>query len=199
MDIPDINFFQISLDDTMYKSTVDPLNSIRNLVAGAVASIVVGCMVIMFIVFTMWVRSRRQEIYIYLSLGFSKAKILGQFVLETAIVATVALVIALPASIPIANAVGNRMLASTIEAAQPQVREYTDEEINNAARSGRISELFTYDSGSYGGPEHIDFTFGLIELLSLAALELLIIVVAICKGGSFIFKLQPRQILTTLS
>ena len=199
LDIPDVNFFQISLDDTMYKSTVDPLNSIRNLVAGAVASIVVGCMVIMFIVFTMWVRSRRQEIYIYLSLGFSKAKILGQFVLETAIVATVALVIALPASIPVANAVGNRMLASTIEAAQPQVREYTDEEINNAARSGRISELFTYDSGSYGGPEHIDFTFGLIELLSLAALELLIIVVAICKGGSFIFKLQPRQILTTLS
>ena len=59
--------------------------------------------------------------------------------------------------------------------------------------------LYQFDSGSYGGPEHIDFTFGLAEVLILVALELLIIVAAICKGGSFIFKLQPRQILTTLS
>lgn len=196
---PDIDFFQISLDDTMYKSTVDPLNSIRNLVAGSVAAIVVGCMVILFIVFTMWVRSRRQEIAIYLSLGFSKVKILGQFVLEAAIVAAFALTIALPASLPVANVVGNQMLSSTIENAQPEVKEYTDEEINDAAMSGRVSELFSYDSGSYGGPEHIDFTFGLAEVIILVALELLIIVAAICKGGSFIFKLQPRQILTTLS
>ena len=65
--------------------------------------------------------------------------------------------------------------------------------------SGTTDELFAYESSTYAGPEHIDFTFGLVEVLILVALELLIIVAAICKGGSFIFKLQPRQILTTLS
>ncbi len=65
--------------------------------------------------------------------------------------------------------------------------------------SGTTDELFSYESSTYAGPEHIDFTFGLVEVLILVALELLIIVAAICKGGSFIFKLQPRQILTTLS
>ena len=198
-DIPNIDFFQISLDDTMYKSTVDPLNSIRNLVAGLVAAIVVGCMAILLIVFTMWVRSRRQEVAIYLSLGFSKFKIIGQFVLEAVIVAAIAFAAALPASIPVADTVGNQMLTSAIEAAQPSQEEYSEEEILQAARSGAASELYQFDSGSYGGPEHIDFTFGLAEVLILVALELLIIVAAICKGGSFIFKLQPRQILTTLS
>mgnify|MGYP005773382405 FL=1 len=192
-------YFSVTEDDTMYKSTVDPLNSIRNLVAGLVAAIVVGCMVILLIVFTMWVRSRRQEVAIYLSLGFSKFRIIGQFVLEAVIVAVVALVIALPSSIPVANAVGNQMLTSAIEAAQPSQEEYSEEEILQAARSGAASELYQFDSSNYGGPNHIDFTFGLAEVLILVALELLIIVAAICKGGSFIFKLQPRQILTTLS
>ena len=199
LDQGDISFFDISPDDTMYKSTVDPLNSIRNLVAGLVGAITAGCMIVLLIVFTMWVRSRRQEVAIYLSLGISKCKIIGQFVLEAVIVAALALAIALPVSAPVTDALGNQMLASTIEASQPQEKEYSQEEIYNAAMNGKMSELFTYESGSYAGPESIDFSFGFVQLLVLAALELLIILAAICKGGSFIFKLQPKQILTTLS
>ena len=64
--------------------------------------------------------------------------------------------------------------------------------------SGTMSELMAYESSEYVGPEQIDFSFRLTDFLLLLALELLIILAAICKGGSFIFKLQPRQILTTL-
>ena len=118
--------------------------------------------------------------------------------LEAAIVAALALAIALPISAPVTDAIGNQLLSSTIEAAQPQAEQYTEEEILQAARSGKVAELFQYESSSYAGPESIDFSFGFVQLLVLAALELLIILAAICKGGSFIFKLQPRQILTTL-
>ena len=194
LNFPDSDYCAISRDDTMYKSTVDPLNSIRNLVAGLVGAITVGCLIVLLIVFTMWVRSRRQEAAIYLSLGISKFKIIGQFVLEAGIVATLALAIALP----VTDAIGNQLLSSTIEATQPQAEQYTEEEILQAARSGKVAELFQYESSSYAGPEKIDFSFGFTQLLVLAALELLIILAAICKGGSFIFRLQPRQILTTL-
>lgn len=194
----DLSFFDISLDDTMYKSTVDPLHSIRNMVAGLVGAIVVGCIIVLLIVFTMWVRSRRQEVAIYLSLGISKVKILGQFVVEAVIVAALALAVALPVSAPVTDAIGNQILASTIAASQPQEKEYSQEEIYNAAMSGKMSELFSYESSSYGGPARIDFSFGVAQLMLLAGLEALIILAAICKGGSFIYKLQPRQILTTL-
>ena len=198
LEFPDSDYCAISRDDTMYKSTVDPLKFIRNLVAGLVGAITTGCLIVLLIVFTMWVRSRRQEVAIYLSLGISKGKILGQFVLEAAIVAALALAIALPVSAPVTDAIGNQMLASTIEASQPQEKQYTEEEILQAARSGSMSDLFDYESSTYAGPESIDFSFGFVQLLVLAALELLIILASICKGGSFIFKLQPRQILTTL-
>ena len=78
-------------------------------------------------------------------------------------------------------------------------KEYSQEELYELAVGGDTTEEFNLDSGTYAGPEHIYFQFGLAEMLILVAAELLIIIVAICKGGSFIFKLQPRQIMTTLS
>lgn len=104
----------------MYQSTVDPLNSIRNLVAGLMAVIV------------------------------------------AALALAIALPVSVPVSVPVTDIIGNRMFTSTIEAAQPQEKEYTDEEIYNATMSDKLSELFAYDSGSYGGPEQIDFSFGLL-------------------------------------
>lgn len=194
----DVDAYEITVDDTMYKSTVEPLKSIRNIVAGVVGVIVAGCSIVLCVVFTMWVRSRRTEIAIYLSLGISKFKIIGQFVLEATIVAIVALVLTFATCQQVPNLIGNSILTSTIEAAQPEEKEYSWEEIGQAAMSGTTSELFQYESSEYAGPEQIDFSFGLVQLLVLAALELLIIIAAICKGGSFIFRLQPRQILTTL-
>lgn len=199
LDVEGIGFFDLALDDTMYKSTVDPLNSIRNLITGMMLAIVIGCAIVLLIVFTMWVKSRKQEVAVYLSLGLSKASILGQFLLEAVIVAVIAGAVALPLSQPIANAVGNDMLATTIAEAQPEgPKEYTEEELYEAAHSRRLDELFAYENSTYSGPEHIDFSLGIPQFVLLVILELLIIIGAICKGGSFIVQLEPRQIMTQL-
>lgn len=189
--------YEVAVDDTMYRTTVDPLLSIRNLVAVVVAAAAAGCFVVLCIVFTMWVRSRRREVAIYLSLGFRKGKIIGQFVLEAAAVALAALILTAAVCGPVAGRIGNGLLSSAVEAAQPEEQQFSEDELWQAALAGET--LYHYDSGSYAGPEQIDFTFGLVEVLLLAALELLIITAAVCKGGSFIFTMQPRQIMTTLS
>lgn len=198
LDTIDVVSYQIAVDDTMYQSTMEPLKSIRNIVAGVVGVVVVGCFIVLCVVFTMWVRSRRQEIAIYLSLGIGKFKIIGQFVLEAMIIALAALVLTFATCQQVPDRIGNHMLASAIQAAQPEEREYTQEEIGRAIMSGTVDELFAFESSNYAGPTQIDFLFRLTDFLILMALELLIIFAAICKGGSFIFKLQPRQILTTL-
>lgn len=198
MDTIDVGSYQIAADDTMYKSTVDALNAIRDLIVGVVGIIVIGCTVILLVVFTMWVGSRKKEIAVYLSLGIGKAFIVGQFILEAALVAVLAGTLSFAASQKVPHQIGSQMLASTIEAAQPQEKEYTREELHQAAMSGTMTELMAYESSDYAGPEQIDFSFRLTDFLILLLLELLIIVAAICKGGTFIFSLQPRQILTTL-
>lgn len=191
-------YYDISIDDTMYRSTVGPLNTIRNLVTGLVAAIAAGCAVVLCIIFTMWVRSRRTEIAVYLSMGFRKAAILGQFVLEAALVALLAGAVSFAVCQKVPDLIGNRMLSSTIEAAQPEIDQPTREDIHQAAQSGAITELFAYESGSYAGPNHIDFTFRAADFLLLLLLELLIITGAILRAGWFIFDWEPRKIMTTL-
>ncbi|WP_346705178.1 hypothetical protein [uncultured Agathobaculum sp.] len=61
MDTIDVGSYQIAADDTMYKSTVDALQRIRNLIVGVVGIIVIGCTIILFVVFTMWVGSRKKR------------------------------------------------------------------------------------------------------------------------------------------
>ena len=199
LDVMDSMYFTVVRDDTMYKSTVEPLNSIKTFVLVAVSAIAIGCLIVLCIVFTMWIRSRRREIAIYLSLGIRKVEILGQFIIEAAVVAVAASVVAFAVCQPVAGAIGNSMLSTAVAEAAPEEKVYSEEEMYELAVGGDTTEEFALDSGTYAGPEHIDFQFGLAEMLVLFAAEFLIIILAICKGGSFIFKLQPRQIMTTLS
>lgn len=199
LDVDGIGFFDLSLDDSMYQSTVNPLNAIRNLIAGLMLAIVIGCAIVLLIVFTMWVKSRRREIAIYLSLSLSKGVIVGQLLVEAVIVALIACALACPISQPIANFAGNQMLASAIQEAQPKgPQTYTEEQLYQAARNGTVRELFAYENSSYSGPDEIDFALGAPELAVLILAELLIISGAICKGASFLFSMQPRQLMTEL-
>ena len=199
LDAVDTLYLEAIKDDTMYKSTVESLNSIKMLVLIAVAVIAIGCFIVLCIVFTMWIRSRRGEIAIYLSLGICKAEILGQFIIEAAVVAVAASVVAFAVCQPVAGAIGNSMLSTAAAEAAPEEKEHSQEELYELAVGGDTTEEFNLDSGTYAGPEHIDFQFGLAEMLILVVAEFLIIIAAICKGGSFIFKSQPREIMTTLS
>ena len=198
LDTIEKNFYDISIDDAMYKSTTDALKNIRNIVLALVVVIVIGCAVVLLIVFTMWVRSRKQEISIYLSMGLSKVSILGQFVLEAAIIAVLAGTLAFGVCQEVPNMIGNYMLADAIEDARPDWEEPTREEIHQAAMAGTTQDLFQYTNSEYAGPEQIDFAFHFTDFLVLILLELLLITAAICKGGWFIFSMQPRKIMTDL-
>ena len=176
----------------------DSIETFINIVLASVAVIVAGCTVVLVIVFTMWVRSRKQEISLYLSMGLNKFSILGQFVLEAAIIAVLAGTLAFGVCQKVPNVIGNYMLADAIEDAQPDWEEPTREEIHQAAMAGTTQDLFQYTNSEYAGPEQIDFVFHFTDFLVLILLELLLITAAILKGGWFIFNMQPRKIMTDL-
>lgn len=195
LDTVDVSELDFAADDTMYQSTIDPLNTIRNLIAGSVAAIVLACTVVLCMIFTMWIRGRRQEVAIYLSLGFEKASVIGQFMLEAAVVAVAAGVFSFAACQQIPGLLGNRMLTAAIEEAQPQEREITREEIHEAIQAGAVDQLYRYESGDYAGPEQIDFEFRFTDFFLVLLCELIIIIGAVGKAGAYILKFQPRQIL----
>jgi len=87
--VVDKNYFQIVKDDSAYRASVEPLNTMTGISTLLVIALFVGGMVVLGILLTMWIRSRRHEIGILLSIGMKKGKIFGQLFLEVILIAAV--------------------------------------------------------------------------------------------------------------
>lgn len=196
LDTIDSGFYEITADDTMYKSTVDPLKTVRNWIIGAGSAIVIGCIIIIILLLNIWLRNRKKEIAIYLSMGFSKKSILGQLISEAVIITMLACLCSFGAGHYISNSIGNKMISAVADDSKPIEREITEEEIRQAAQTGTTNELFAYESSEYAGPDQIDFVFRFRDFIVMLAIEIVIIVAAVWKSVSYIHELQPRQILS---
>ena len=81
---------KLSIDTDEYDVVATPLETLQSLVNTIIVIIVLVSLLVLTLLLTLWIRGRKKEIGIYLSIGKSKASIVGQFFVETASVAVVA-------------------------------------------------------------------------------------------------------------
>lgn len=81
---------KLSIDAEEYKTIESPLESLESLVNTILIIIVLASVIVLTLLLTLWIRERKREIGIYLSVGKSKANIVGQFFTETFMIAFVA-------------------------------------------------------------------------------------------------------------
>ncbi len=103
----DWRFFSIKPDDSAYRASVKPLTRLGATAAILIASAFVGCAVILGLVLNMWIKSRRHEIGVLMSLGVGRRAIALQLLLEALAIALLALVAAAALSYFLAPGVGN--------------------------------------------------------------------------------------------
>jgi putative ABC transport system permease protein len=95
-----------------------PLRSLQG-IASLILSIAAGAAVlIMSLLITLFLRDRKREIGIYLSLGERKTRIVGQILLEVAVVAVIAITLSLFSGNMLSNGFSEKMLADQIVAQQ---------------------------------------------------------------------------------
>lgn len=97
----DITGLLMYRDDTAYHASVKPLKQIRTISLLLSGVGIVGCVLILYLVFVMWMKGRRREMGILLSIGVSKRKILAQLLLESIVITTIALGAAIGLSRPL--------------------------------------------------------------------------------------------------
>ncbi|NBH14448.1 ABC transporter permease [Lachnospiraceae bacterium] len=106
---------KLSIDTEEYDVVSAPLVSLQQLVSTTIIIISVVSVVILTLLLTIWIRGRKKEIGILLSIGKSKANIILQIFTETFAVA----VISFAASIPFSNLIAEKagaFLASRVTA-----------------------------------------------------------------------------------
>lgn len=97
---------KLTIDTDEYDVVSTPLESLQKLVNATIIIISVVSIVILTLLLTIWIRGRKREIGILLSIGRSKANIILQIFTETFVVAVISFAAAIPFSNLIAGKAG---------------------------------------------------------------------------------------------
>ncbi|BFL12103.1 ABC transporter permease [[Clostridium] hylemonae] len=190
-------YFDIVPDDTLYKSSIQPLNTMRKLTGGLIILLLCGSALVLSLIFTMWSRSRKREIGIYLSMGIGKAAIVGQLLVECFVIGVLALGLSCVTANAVSNQVGNACLSAvTPEPEEPQdLSQLSQQELEEAIISGNSSELSAMQTQDLT-PTTLSFTvkWWQVSLVLLAGCA--IILLAVLRTAYEILKMTPKQILS---
>lgn len=107
-DLPELRgkSLKLSIDTDEYDVVSTPLESLQQLVNITIIIISVVSVVILTLLLTIWIRGRKKEIGILLSIGKSKLNIILQIFTETIIVAVISFVASIPFSFSVAEKAG---------------------------------------------------------------------------------------------
>lgn len=91
-DLPELRdkSLKLSIDTDEYEVVKAPLETLQSLVNTIIIIIIIVSSLVLTLLLTLWIRGRKKEIGVYLSIGKNKASIIGQFFVETVTVAIVA-------------------------------------------------------------------------------------------------------------
>lgn len=72
----------IEKNDNAFKEVIDSINGVKHIIQMMTYSIMVAGLIVLSLILILWLRERIYEIGILLSIGVSKLKIIGQFIME---------------------------------------------------------------------------------------------------------------------
>ena len=103
----DWSYYAISRYDKDYRAAAKPLLTMVFFAVVMVVVMIVGALVILSLVLAMWMRGRRQETNILISLGISEQTILAQFLIEIGIIAVTAFLLSFVLAAPTTRLIGD--------------------------------------------------------------------------------------------
>lgn len=185
-----------------YKQAAAPLDKLGSLMKNLLIIIVIVSACILSLILTMWVRNRVHETGVMLAMGISKAKIIGQYLVEVMLIA----VLAFGLSYFSANAVMHNVKDMVTKQSATTQENNQAVVVDNSASAGvAISmskpsdkeEANVWDTLAPVGDIGVKVTMG--NLLQLIKWGGLIILLSVGISSMTVMRLKPREILSKMS
>lgn len=121
----DINFdnYRLDANDAMYKQMMGPIENVASFSKTIVLLVTVAGSVILALIIMLSLKDRKYELGVLLSLGESRMKIIGQLIVETALIACVAFGISTFTGKISAQNIGDNLLKNELKVAEEQQKE----------------------------------------------------------------------------
>jgi putative ABC transport system permease protein len=142
-------------------------------------------LIILFLIFLFWMKSRNREIGIMLSMGTAKIRILAQIMTEALMIAAVAMLISFSAAPKVSGLTADYLVEQQIQSAEEQ--DLLDE--------GKVAFSYEKSEQNVVGVQ-AEITLGM--LIQDAMGITLFITISVCVSGIAILKRNPKDILLDL-
>lgn len=190
--------FTVDVDNSNADSIAKPLKNMDRLITILIALIVIVGMVILYLVLASRVKERIHETGVLLSLGVSKAKIIGQYLLEVILVAVLAFSLSVLSSGVVAQTVGNQLLDYTL--ADTATNEDNSDKMNG--KDGNFiagSDDFAPKFEEKNELTKIRVSVNSTTVLLLCLVGFAVICVSVILAALPMLRLKPKQILSAMS
>ena len=194
----------LEVNDSTYQSALTPLQRINGLSLFMLIFVLIICVILLALILRMWIKTRKREMGILLSIGVRQREIVGQFVIEGLMILFVAVVLATGITAVASNRIGNQLL-SGLNGAEKS-RQERQEEIKERIENGEVASEEEYMSlvsqltvvTEVEAPNEI--TCGLtVQIVIMTALLLAVVLVGITVLSSReVLKMRPRDILSSV-
>ncbi|MDR0896809.1 MAG: FtsX-like permease family protein [Oscillospiraceae bacterium] len=187
---------KLSIDSQQYEVIANPLESLQSLVTTLILIISAVSVAILALLLTIWTRGRVKETGILLSIGIKKPQIIGQFILESVLIALLAFGLSYPASHAIAGESGRFIMAQVAGA-----QNLSDDEVPSLSGSFSASDFHVLPSSPSAdqSTQAIDVTIASDDLIGVYIIGMLLTICAVLIASYTIIRLKPREILAKMS
>lgn len=185
MDGIEFDRYNLTYKDDDYKAVAKPLLTIEKLFSIFIAIVFIGSLIILSLVLSMWVKSRKREIGILTSVGIKNRSVLFQLLLECAVISVMAFLLAGIFSGPVVTYTGGM----TSKFFSPSQTDTTYETIQSEN---------SYEMNIYKAPTDPVVLEGTVTIPMILGIFAAILIIALCStlfSSLRITDQKPRDIL----
>ena len=187
--------FALTVDNSAYEAVAASLLSMQKLTVW----LIVGCMVvsvgILILILSMWIKQRKYETGILLSIGITKGRIVFQYILEVLVIAVVAFGLSYFTSSLISQGISDLIFNQAAESQPMPEIEVPDDGSEYLDITG---QYIPYDTSNMKMVESVEVNVSPNNLLYIYVFGTFLIVFSVLAASATVIWMKPKKILSQM-
>lgn len=192
----DWDSFTLTMDNSAYEAVASPLTAMQNLIVWLIVGSVAVSVGILILILSMWIKQRRHETGILLSVGISKSGIILQYTIEVLMIAVVAFGLSFFTSSLISQGVSDLIFHQVSESQPLPEIELPDDGTEYLDITG---QYIPYDTSNVETLESVQVNVSPNYLLYIYIFGTLLIVFSVSAASISVIQMKPKKILSQMS
>ena len=192
----DWDSFILTMDNSAYEAVASPLTAMQNLIVWLIVGCVAVSVGILILILSMWIKQRRHETGILLSVGISKSRIILQYTVEVLMIAIIAFGLSFFTSSLISQGVSDLIFHQVSESQPLPEIELPDDGTEYLDITG---QYIPYDTSNVETLESVQVNVSPNYLLYIYIFGTLLIVFSVSAASISVIQMKPKKILSQMS